>query len=558
MIMYNFVEILLAFSEGIAVVVSPCILPILPLILAGSLQGGRTRPYGIVTGFVTVFMIATLLVRQITYSLGIDPSTLRQVSFIILALLGLVMIFDTKSSIFSALMNRISDKSNEWLNNPVFNKAGFISAFLYGSLIALVWTPCAGPLLAAVLVQVQITNTSANAVLTVLAFVTGVAVPMLATILFGQALIQKQAFLLKHSTLLKRSLGVIILLVALSGYFGITFSIPTIFQNTASTKTINSVNTMKKETLINGLASPYAAPDFKGITKWLNSEPLSIKDLKGKVVLVDFWTYSCINCIRTLPHLKDWYAKYKDAGLVVVGVHAPEFLFEHDPKNVSDAIANDGVTYPVALDNNFATWHNYNNNYWPAHYLINREGQVVYTHFGEGEYDITEDNIRFLLSVKGEVSPNPAENAEETAPGQTPETYLGYERGDRFVTEKTASETGKYNFPNLPTHNWALSGNWKRNLEYISSEAAAALQFHFRAGKVFLVMGSASPIEVSVLLNGKPIDKLSRGKDVKGDVVLVQEHKLYELVRLPKTEDALLEIRVSKPGLECYAFTFGS
>jgi cytochrome c biogenesis protein CcdA/thiol-disulfide isomerase/thioredoxin len=551
-----FVEILLAFVEGLAVVVSPCILPVLPLILAGSLQGERTRPYGIVMGFASIFALITLLVRQITNHLGIDPWSLRQTSFIILALLGLLMIFDARNRIFNLLTNRISEKSNDWLTNPVFNKTGFISSFLYGSLIALVWTPCVGPILAAILIQVQVTETTTNAIITMLAFVIGVALPMLGIILFGRALIQKHPFLLKHSYVIRRILGGLILIVALSGYFRFDFSLPDIVPKT---KPSNSSATMNNIALRKGIASPYIAPDFNGINTWLNSKPLSIKDLKGKVVLVDFWTYSCINCIRTLPYIKDWYAKYKEHGFVVIGVHSPEFFFEHNIENISRAIADYKITYPVAVDNSFATWNNYNNKFWPAHYLINKDGEVVYTHFGEGEYDVTEHNIRSLLSMKDEGGPVQENNIKATSPGQTPETYLGHRRSERFVSEKNIeAQTNKYEFPNLPTHNWSLAGNWKRDSEYIISEGDAALRLHFNAGKVFLVMGSASPIHVTIMLNGMPIDQGNAGKDVKDGLVLVKEHRLYDLVNLHKMEDASLEIRVSKPGLECYAFTFGS
>ena len=232
------------------------------------------------------------------------------------------------------------------------------------------------------------------------------------------------------TVLFRQLLGLIIILTVIYLVFfpgaGISF-----------TQTNNQLPA-KPVSLVNGVEHPYKAPEIAGIDAWINSTPLSWNNLKGKVVLIDFWTYSCINCIRTLPYLKDWYAKYHDKGFEIIGIHSPEFQFEHDLNNVKNAVKQDGITYPVALDNQFITWQNFKNEYWPAHYLVNKNGEVVYVHFGEGEYDVTENNIRYLLGMGGQVTHNKYE--ENYATTQTPETYLGYHRAERFSSVEPANK----------------------------------------------------------------------------------------------------------------------
>lgn len=301
-----------------------------------------------------------------------------------------------------------------------------------------------------------------------------------------------------------------------------------------------------------GLATPYAAPEFAGIGAWLNSPPLTLQQLKGKVVLVDFWTYSCINCVRTLPHITAWDRKYREQGLVIVGVHSPEFEFEKKLDNVKAAIAKHGIRYPVAIDNAFATWDRYHNRFWPAHYLIDREGQVVYTHYGEGRYDVMENNIRYLLGMKEPIAAG-AHEVPAYSDAQTPETYLGYQRADRFASKESLQQDRQatYRFPDaLAADNWALNGKWKVEGERIvSSESGAALRLHFRARKVFLVLGARDnkPRRASLALNGKP-----------AGAIIINGTTLYELIDQREAKAGLLEIRAEGPGLEAYAFTFGS
>jgi thiol-disulfide isomerase/thioredoxin len=311
--------------------------------------------------------------------------------------------------------------------------------------------------------------------------------------------------------------------------------------------------------LEDALPKPYPAPDISGPGPWLNSPALTPADLKGKVVLVDFWTYTCINCLRTLPYLRAWHERYKDQGFVLLGVHSPEFEFEKNPANVEKAVKRFKISWPVVQDNDMTIWRRFNNRYWPAHYLISREGQVVYTHFGEGNYDRTETNIRTLLAAEG-----PMAEVKEDAGGpgqrQTPELYLGSTRGASLIPEGD----NIYKFPaNLPADQWALNGKWDRSNESVEAmESGAALRLHFYGAKVFLVMGSKDkkPVRVKILHNGQPLAEHA-GKDVKDGVVEVSEQRLYELFERKNGVfsggEGVIEIQAEQPGLQAYAFTFG-
>ena len=299
------------------------------------------------------------------------------------------------------------------------------------------------------------------------------------------------------------------------------------------------------------------APEIEGITNWLNSKPLKISEQKGKVVLVDFWTYSCINCIRTLPHMNDLQEKFGDKGLVIIGIHAPEFDFEKDEKNVAAAVKRFDIKYAVGLDNNRKTWDSFENRYWPAHYLIDQDGNIVYTHFGEGEYDVMENNIRALLKISGKSAAKKDSAWLGGAEKQTPETYLGSDRADRNANDQSKNLT----FPkDLPLHSWALEGKWKVEAQHSQTlNAAAALRFNFQAKKVFLVMDSkdGKPINVEVKLNGVKITVEQAGADVKDGAAIVSSSRLYELVQMKKAAKGVLEIKADRPGLRVYAFTFG-
>ncbi len=287
------------------------------------------------------------------------------------------------------------------------------------------------------------------------------------------------------------------------------------------------------------------APEFAGITQWLNSDPLTISQLKGKVVLIDFWTYSCINCIRTLPYVTKWYDTYKDQGLVVIGVHTPEFAFEKDTANVQAAIARFGIHYPVAQDNNYGTWQAYNNQYWPAEYLIDKNGNIVHTHFGEGEYDVTENAIRQLLGM----SPaSTAGNGPDLSQVQSPEMYFGTSRLQYLISAQTPSSPAAYTLPaDVELNHFALGGSWQFGQEYIQlAKGAGEIKLKFHSGNVYMVASSPHPATLTVTVDGKAQPS-----------VIVQGSQLYTLFNSNDYADHVIEIHVSEPGFQAYTFTFG-
>jgi len=314
-----------------------------------------------------------------------------------------------------------------------------------------------------------------------------------------------------------------------------------------------------------------AMPEFAGIEAWLNSDPLTAAKLKGKVVLIDFWTYSCINCIRTLPYVTSWHEKYKDKGFTVVGVHTPEFAFEKEEKNVRDAIKRHDITYPVALDNDYATWNAYDNHYWPAHYLFDAQGRLRYVHFGEGKYDETERNIQALLKEAGQDAEMAVTEAVETPDFNkvaSPETYLGYGRMQYLgsVEEVARNAAGTYSVAKNPELNrFYFGGTWKVEEERAIPSKDAKLVYRYSASTANLVMSGADgpALRVDVTLDGKPVPDAFRGEDLNVDeagktYLLVKEERLYEITDGHGTYGQhVLELSFPEPGTSAYAFTFG-
>ena len=475
----------------------------------------------------------------------IDLNIIRWVSLTLLTGLGCVLISDRLSEKFGYATQFAA---NFGANLTTKAKDGFGSGLFIGMLIGLIWTPCAGPILATVLVQIIHQKTEISGLIILLAFALGTSIPMFIIAYMGQRLVKQLHFFQKHANSIRRILGFLILFsVAYMGLLTNVFNLSSLF----SIRPIISNSQSSGVDLENALPTPIPAPDFVGIDAWINSQPLTMQSLRGKVVLVDFWTYSCINCIRTLPYLTSWDEKYRDKGLVIVGVHSPEFEFEKNIKNVEAAVEYYKIHYPVALDNSLATFDKFNNLYWPAHYLIDQNGKIVYVHFGEGAYDITENNIRYLLNLHEKSSPSISEERTFSM-NQTPETYLGYARAERYVgiPSLEINTLTDYQFPGfLSQHQWSLNGKWEVEPEkIIAKEAGAKLKLNFNAKKVYLVMGSTNnePIEVKITLNNHDLQSIT-----------VSQHKLYELISQPSSLNGILELTVQSPGLEAYAFTFG-
>jgi thiol-disulfide isomerase/thioredoxin len=327
-------------------------------------------------------------------------------------------------------------------------------------------------------------------------------------------------------------------------------------------KVVTPQNTVSQLDLFNENSK---APEIRGITKWLNtSEPLSLSALKGKVVLIDFWTYSCINCLRTLTHVEAWYNKYHDSGFEVIGVSTPEFAFEKDAGNVSSAIKRYGIPYPVALDNNNKTWDAYNNQYWPAEYLIDATGQIRRTEFGEGNYPQTEQAIRTLLASAGrKVTVAPSDLPDTTPTTQlTPETYFGSNRS-QFGFPTPNYPNGNFTIPEqktVPLDQFALGGKWQVSPEYVQATKGATITEHFDASKVFLILkpGSQMPSKVDVTYNGKPLIGALAGSDVINGVITVDSDRLYNIFDSGKSlSDGTLKFTFQNDGIQAFTFTFG-
>ena len=562
----NLINYGLAFVEGFALILSPCILPILPIMLSGTIEGGKKRPLGIICGFVITFALFTLFSRFLVQHLGVDLDIVRKAAFILIACFGVVLISDYLSEKFSHFTQRIANVGANITTGKT--EGGFFSGLFLGAFISLIWVPCGGPIIAAAIVQTAVQKTSLLSFFTFFFFALGSAIPMLIIALVGRKVIDKISFLKNRSGLLRKLFGVIIVFAALFAPFAGNFvAVAGYAPMPAAPNVTQPMNTNIKdnEQLIHGLSNPYPAPPLAGNSAWINSAPLTLAQLKGKVVLIDFWTYSCINCIRTLPYLKSWYDKYHQDGFVIIGVHTPEFEFEKNLTNVKEAVAKDQIIYPVVLDNDYKTWLNYNNQYWPADYLIDKNGNVVYQHFGEGDYAEAEHNIRTLLGIKAAMvseMQKPQEN-ELALLLQTPETYLGSERAQTYAGTQplVADLTQKFAFPAvLAKDNWALQGKWTISQQRITSVGNnPAVRIHFFAGKVYAVMGSVQnkPVIIKVLLNGKPISNDDAGKDVKNGYALLTGHTLYSIVSLKKPATGILELIPASSGAEFYTFTFG-
>jgi cytochrome c biogenesis protein CcdA/thiol-disulfide isomerase/thioredoxin len=564
---------LFAFVAGAATALSPCVLPVLPIALGAGATAGRRRPLGVVTGLVLSFTFATVALVYLLSALGFPDDLFRSLAIGVLAAAGLALIVPRLAARLEAALSRIARRP------PGPGRgAGFGSGVLLGASLGFVYAPCAGPILAGVITVSAAQSFTTGRLAVAFAYSLGTAVVLYLLMLGGRGV---TAPLARRSGSIQRAAGVVMVLVALAmaAELDIRFqnsiasSLPAVLVNPS--KALEESGTAHDQLAqlrggrdggvahaappTSGARLPVLgiAPEIRGTQRWFNTpggRSLSLESLRGRVVLLDFWTYSCINCLRTLPELKAWDRTYRKAGLTIIGLHAPEFPFERDAGNVDQAIARNGLRYPVAQDNDFATWNAYGNRFWPAKYLIDSRGRVRYTLYGEGAYSTTERAIRSLLAEAGrrQLGHGARARVESGMAGATPESYLGAERAERFINGPLAPGRRSFELPQgagaaLPPNHLAYEGIWRIHGSFATADRSGArLHLRFIARRVFLVLGTRGPrrrLEVAV-------DGRSRR------VVTVGPHRLYELVHLARPAEHLLTLTFQR-GIEAYAFTFG-
>lgn len=568
-----------AFLAGIVTILSPCILPILPIVLSTSIGTDKTslsRPVGVVAGFIASFTFFTLFLSTIVQLSGIPAGSLRFVSVLIIAGLGISMLIPQFQLLTERLFSKLASAMPRTQAQP-----GFWAGVIVGLSLGLLWTPCVGPILASV-ISLAITGTvTLDAFFITFSYALGTAIPMFLIMLGGRSLLKKVPWLMANTGKIQKAFGVLMILTALGIYTNVdrrfqTFVIETFPQyGVGLTKFEDNAIVQKELSKLAGEKtdeSNIGKPMFdllnpKGVRaaelipggEWFNSEPLTLESLRGKVVIIDFWTYSCINCQRTLPYLRDWWTKYQDKGLVIIGVHAPEFEFEKDAVNVKKAIADFKLTYPIVQDNDFATWRAYNNRYWPAKYFIDKEGYIRYTHFGEGAYDESEEVIQELLKEAGATGLDTrVSNPEYQTYGRTPEVYLGYDRIEYLASPERVQENkiGLYTSPDqLPNDHFGYDGEFIVSSEYATPQQNANLFVNFESKEVFLVMNPLADVaKVRVYVDGQ---QQFLGEDVTDGVVTVDTDRLYKLVNLPNPGRHLLRLEFLDNNAQIFAFTFG-
>jgi len=543
------VLIAVGFAAGLITALSPCVLPVLPILLAGGATGGRRKPYAIVAGLVASFTAFTLAGVWLLDAVGLPKDLLRDLAIVLLFVVAASLLFPRLGLLLERPLARLGRR-------PAGDLGG---GLLLGAALGLVFVPCAGPVLAAVTVVAASRDLGADVVALTLAYALGAALPMLLVAAGGRWAAGMNA-VRAHGTNVRRALGAAVAVTALAIALGADSRFQTtvpgytealqerIERSSAADRQLDRlVGRGHGETSDEGLRDFGPAPEFTGISRWLNTAgPLSLERLRGEVVLIDFWTYSCVNCLRTLPFLRGWDRAYRDDGLRIVGVHTPEFAFEHELDNVRGAVDRLGIEYAVAIDNEFGTWNAYGNRYWPAKYLIDRDGHVRYVHFGEGAYAETERVIRSLLAERPASAPV-SRTIEEAMPSReaTPETYLGYQRLMGLANPAVAPDRdAPYLLPaKLAADRMAYGGRWRVEPERAVAGRNARLRIRFRAKEVNLVLGGKG--QVAVLLDGKPVR-----------TVTVRGSRLYNLLRLPRFRTGLLELRFDR-GVAGYAFTFG-
>ena len=548
--------VLFAIAAGAGTALSPCVLPVLPALLSAGATGGRRRPLGVVLGLATTFTITVAGFASVIDGVGLGDGTLRSLAVIALLVFGVVLLAPRLADRIEAPLSRLARFG------PRSGGEGFWSGLGVGAALGFVYAPCAGPVLAAV---ISVGAASGSSLAVALAYALGTAGVLLAFCLGGRRVLSRF-----RPPVLQRALGIVMILTALAIVTQADLRFQTTLAERAPGFLVNPTGSLERSQPIEerlarlrgksrfeGTAHATSgtklkvlgrAPGFAGDGRWFNTRPLDLEGPRGRVVLIDFWTYTCINCLRTFPHLRAWDARYRDRGLTIVGVHTPEFAFERKAGNVQDAIARSKLRYPVLQDNDYATWNAWGNQYWPAKYLIDAKGRVRYAHFGEGDYEETEAAIRTLLAEAGAASLGERARvaAGDANEAQTPETYLGVQRAQGWATPPRAG-TRRYSGAPTASEPFALGGTWETGDEAAEAVRDATIDATFTARKVYLVLSSRGerPRELEVRVDGR----LTRR-------VTVRRQRLYELVSLPRAGQHRLSLRFER-GLAGYAFTFG-
>ncbi len=570
--------ILFSFIAGVVTILSPCILPVLPIVLSGSVSTGKRKPFGIVTGFVLGFTFFTLFLSTLVRVTGISGDSLRNFSIAVIFLFGLSLLIPRFQTYLEFLLSRLTSKFSSSNTHD-----GYLDGVIVGLSLGLIWTPCVGPIIASVITLAATNSIDLASVFITLSYALGTAIPMFAIMYGGRELLKKIPWLIPNTSKIQKIFGILMIFVAISIYFnwdrkfqtyilttfpGYGTGLTTIENTPAVKKALESIfnNEVPNENTgfpIDKVQDNYSmAPELIQGGEWFNSQPLKLSELRGKVVLVDFWTYTCINCLRTLPYLNSWQDKYSDKGLVIVGVHSPEFEFEKEAKNVQQAIIDFKIKYPVMQDNEFSTWRSYRNRYWPAKYLINKDGKIVYTHFGEGDYQETESKIQELLRESGSEISMDLNTTIYSVPYDliSRETYLGAARME-YLYPNDKVPTGRHQFTlnkNLPANRFSFGGTWDISTEYAQSNSDSVLEYNFNAQKVYLVIKPLSEFNgvINVYLDGILVTEMA-GSDVKDGKIILDTQRLYEIINLPKVENHILKLEFKEGKFQIFAFTFG-
>jgi cytochrome c biogenesis protein CcdA/thiol-disulfide isomerase/thioredoxin len=583
---------LLAYIGGALTILSPCILPVLPFVFARSGEPFVKSGLPMLLGMALMFAgVATLAAVGGGWAVQANQYG-RIAAIVLLGLFGLTLLFPAFAD---RVMHPIVSLGNRVLKSaePVKGKARspVVTSFLLGIATGLLWAPCAGPILGLLLTGAALNGANTHTTLLLLAYALGAATSLAAALLIGGRVFAAMKNSLGVGEWIRRGLGVAVLAGVVAIAFGLDTGLLTKLSLTRTASIEQSLlDKIHPAAAMSGAApvQPTATtsptpmqlpvegtlPELTGAVQWLNSPPLTRAGLRGKVVLVDFWTYSCINCLRSLPYVSAWAQKYKDQGLVVIGVHAPEFAFEKDIPNVQKAVHDLGVSYPVAIDNDFAIWRAFNNQYWPAHYFIDAKGQIRHHHYGEGEYQQSEQVIQQLLAEAGhKTMPTGFVQAASQGVGaaandveiKSPETYIGYSRADHFISNggQTQDVARVYSMPDvLKLNDWGLTGNWRVEKEKaVLVDHGGHIRFRFHARDLHLVMGPSAdgkPIHFIVRIDGKE-PAANHGVDTQPNGMgLVTEQRLYQLIRQSgPVGEHIFDIEFFDPGVEAFSFTFG-